>query len=389
MRILQYCQHFLGIGHYFRSLEISKALKGHEVTLVTGGTPIDTPLPAHVQEVRLPGLMMDRDFTHLYSTDKCRSLDQVKQERRKLLADTFTRHAPDLFIVELYPFGRKALRFELDPLLEGIRNGDLPPSRVVCSLRDILVEKRDPLSYENRVIGTLNSSFHAVLVHADPSLIRLDETFSRTDDISIPVVYTGFITPKPIPDAGKKLRRHLGIGKGERLVIASAGAGRVGFHLLEAVILASRRMETDRTLHLVVVTGPSMDLAEHDRLKSLANGTARVLRFTPDFLSYLAGADLSVSMAGYNTCMNILAARVPALVWPFPQNREQRLRAERLERMGALEVMSDKDLQPSRLAPAMVRALSRRSRSRVDLDLEGAAHTAEWLERWMEHSRRS
>jgi predicted glycosyltransferase len=389
MRILQYCQHFLGIGHYFRSLEISKALKGHEVTLVTGGTPIDTPLPAHVQEVRLPGLMMDRDFTHLYATDKDRSLDQVKQERRKLLIYTFKRRAPDLFMVELYPFGRKAVRFELDPLLEGIRNGDLPPSRVVCSLRDILVEKKDPLSYENRVIDRLNSSFHAVLVHADPSLIRLDETFSRTDDISIPIVYTGFVTPTPTPDAGIKLRQQLGIGEGELLMIASAGSGRVGFRLLEAVILASGQMETDRTLNLVVVTGPFMDQGEHDRLRSLANGTARVLRFTPHFLSYLAGADLSVSMAGYNTCMNILASRVPALVWPFPQNREQRLRAERLERMGTLGMLSDKDLQPSRLSAAMGRALSQRSRSRVDLDLEGAAHTAQWLERWMESSRRS
>ena len=37
MKIIQYCQHVLGIGHLFRSLEISRALSDHEVILVTGG----------------------------------------------------------------------------------------------------------------------------------------------------------------------------------------------------------------------------------------------------------------------------------------------------------------------------------------------------------------
>ena len=46
-------------------------------------------------------------------------------------------------MLELYPFGRKAFRFELDPVLEGIRDRSLGPCRVVCSLRDVLVEKKN------------------------------------------------------------------------------------------------------------------------------------------------------------------------------------------------------------------------------------------------------
>ena len=68
----------------------------------------------------------------------------------------------------------------------------------------------------------------------------------------------------------------------------------------------------------------------------------KVSRFTSDFLSYLAAADLSVSMAGYNTCMNVLASRVPSLVWPFAQNREQRLRAEVLQDRGLVGIIEDK-----------------------------------------------
>ena len=113
----------------------------------------------------------------------------------------------------------------------------------------------------------------------------------------------------------------------------------------------------------------------------------RVCRFTSDFLSYLAAADLSVSLAGYNTCMNILAVQVPALVWPFAQNREQRLRAEMLARLGALEILDNEDLRPARLATIIDRALSRHWPSQLAVDLEGATNTARWLGSWMRNEK--
>ena len=105
----------------------------------------------------------------------------------------------------------------------------------------------------------------------------------------------------------------------------------------------------------------------------------RIFRFTSDFLSYLVGADLSVSMAGYNTCMNIAAAQVPALVWPFPQNREQGLRAGRLAQLGIMRVLTDEELHPRRLSALMEKGIALRSRSPVDIDLSGAENTVRWL----------
>ena len=37
-------------------------------------------------------------------------------------------------------------------------------------------------------------------------------------------------------------------------------------------------------------------------------------------------AALSISLAGYNTLMDILATRTPALVYPYMANREQNMR---------------------------------------------------------------
>lgn len=380
MKIAVYCQHVLGIGHLIRTLEICRALAKHDVILIAGGEMPDVSFPGHVREFQLPALMMDAGFNALFATETDKTVERVKEERRKSLHDFFVREAPDLFLVELYPFGRKAFRFELDPILRGIRNGYLPACRVVCSLRDILVEKKDAVTYESRVINLLHKFFDALLVHSDPDLLKLDKTFSRTGDISIPVVYTGFVGAKPEQDSGRNLRRKLGVGDTTKLLVASAGGGKVGGRLLKAVVEAQTLIESKCLLH--VFSGPFMENSEFLELKQYETHTVRVSRFTSDFLSFLDAANLSISMAGYNTCMNILAAGVPALVWPFAQNREQRLRAERLSRLGDIRVLSDNDLNPPRLAGLMKETLVGPARANTRVDLGGAAKTAEWLENW-------
>ena len=384
MKIIQYCQHVLGIGHLFRSLEICRALSGHEVILVTGGPQVDTKLPGHVREVRLPDLQMNHEFKGLFSSRKNSTLEQIKADRQQRLFELFKKEKPDIFLVELYPFGRKAFRFELDPILQAIGNQELSPCGVVCSVRDILVEKEDAVKHESRVVKTLNGYFDAVLVHADPHLVKLDETFEKFGEIVIPVFYTGYIARKPDPGAGRKIRKQLKIGTDELLIIASAGGGNVGADFLEAIILAFGQLEGKDRRYLKVFTGPFLPTAQYNRLSALATGNVTVDKFTADFLSYLAAADLSVSMGGYNTTMNILASKVPALVWPFPQNREQRLRAERLADLGCLGVLGNEDLHPDRLAARMEQMFFPAARFTADIDLNGAAGTARWLENRLE-----
>jgi len=380
MKIIQYCQHVLGIGHLFRSLEICRSLSDHEVILVTGGPRVDTNLPAHVREVRLPDLQMNHEFKGLYSSQKNFNLDQIKEKRQRRFFNLFEKEKPDVFLVELYPFGRKAFRFELDPVLQAIGERRLPACRVVCSVRDILVEKEDAAKHELRAVNTLNRYFDAVLVHADPRLAQISETFARFAEIRIPVIYTGYIADRPEPDAGGKMRRRLQIGRDEILIIASAGGGHVGAPLLEAVIGAFDRLRVKNHCYLKVFTGPYLDQSEFNRLTHLAGEEVEINRFSPDFLSYMAAADLSVSMGGYNTTMNILATGVSALVWPFPQNREQRMRAARLDQMGVLKIVADEDLDPQRLAGLIAQVLSAADRVPVGIELNGAANTAAWLE---------
>ena len=179
MKILHYCQYVLGIGHFFRTLEIDRALAEHEIILVTGGSEIDVRLPDHIQEFRLPGLEMDREFKNLFAKNRKNPVAQIKKERRQTLFSLYKKESPDVFIVELYPFGRRAFSFEIDPILKGIRYQILKPSLIICSLRDILVDRRKyKASYEAKVVDLLNNYFDALLIHSDPSLLKIDATFS-------------------------------------------------------------------------------------------------------------------------------------------------------------------------------------------------------------------
>jgi len=201
----------------------------------------------------------------------------------------------------------------------------------------------------------------------------------RSDEIQIPVIYTGYIAARPMPEAGQHLRRQLQIGADEFLIVASAGGGNVGGPLLDAVVQAFNRLAVQKPCHLKVFTGPFLEPGLFDDLTKMAGSNVQVEQFTANFLSYLAAADLSISMGGYNTTMNILATGVPALVWPFPQNREQGLRAGRLARAGILTVIQGEDLRPDRLAGLMDRMLQSPDGSPRKYDLDGAVNTAKWI----------
>lgn len=392
MNVVYYCQHVLGIGHLHRSIEICKAIAGHHpTTLIVGGPPVAIDHPG-IQVVRLPGLQMDSEFNKLVPCDSNLLLDEVKKSRKEQLFRYFQQHKPDVFITELYPFGRKAFRFELDPLLEAIRGGSLPKCSCYCSVRDILVEKKTGREkFERRVVQTVNAYFAGIFIHADPEIITLNETFSRLSDIQIPLYYTGFVT-KPEAVAQERgdlepVRKKLALLPADTLIVASIGGGNVGSELLYAAIQAVTLLQGSISAHLQLFCGPYCDEKTYRTLLDNVQSNITIDRFTDRFPEWLAAADVSISMAGYNTCMNLVQAGVPALVYPFKQNREQRLRAKRLAGKAPMTILAETDLAPHLLSQKILQQLAT-SRFKADINLNGATETAGQLARWSAENSR-
>ncbi|MDH3330238.1 MAG: glycosyl transferase [Desulfobulbaceae bacterium] len=376
MKILIYCQHVLGVGHLFRTLEIAGALHNHQVTLLLGGPPVKIAFADHIRVVQLPGLRMDAAFSSLLPTEDNKTLAEVKQFRQARIFSLVKDFQPDVMVIELFPFGRNGFSFELIPLLEAVRNGKLPSCKVVCSLRDILVEKKNPQKFEQRVIDRLNSLFDTLLVHGDPKVIPLDATFSRFDDITVPVIYTGYIAEKVNLEEAQALRKKMYLRPDEKLIVVSAGGGNVGYQLLSAAMNAFAELRFPARMQ--VFTGPYLDPDEFRSLENRDLPGASVERFADNFTSWLGAADLSVSMGGYNTTMNVLAAGTPALVFPFNQNHEQKMRAERLSSLANLVILDEKDLAPSVFADKIT-GMIRQTKKSVNIRLDGAEFTCRWL----------
>jgi predicted glycosyltransferase len=388
MKIASYCQHVLGIGHVHRSLEICRKLaEHHNVTMITGGIPLQLE-ETRISFFELPGLKMDTRFNNLTPCSPGQILADVKKLRQEMLYSFFRTFQPDVFLVELYPFGRKAFRFELDPILTAMQKNELPPCLVLCSLRDILVERHDREKFESRTLTTLNTYFDGLLIHGDPDLVALDHTFSKVAEITIPLSYTGYVTPPACTVERSRIRNELGIQADQHLVVASIGGGNVGTELLAAVVEAFYFLNDTRLL-LQIFTGPYAPETVISELRSSTrkNSAITVDRFSSSFPKWLKAADLSISMAGYNTTMNTLAAGTPALFYPFSENHEQHLRISKLAERVPFAVLTQNDFKPETLAQQIHNQLLQK-RYTAPVNLEGAATTCSIIHQWHAGKRR-
>ena len=377
MNIFIYCQHVVGIGHLCRMMEIIRALKDHNVTLILGGPPVNITIPANVNVIQLPGLMMDAKYTRMFPVDPGQSLEETKHKRKKILLDLVVDIRPDVLLIELYPFGRGGFHFELEPFLSAVRTSYKQPPPIVCSLRDILVEKKDQQKFEQRALDRLNPYFDALLIHGDPNVITLDTTFSRVADIRIPVVYTGYICQKPKQGDREYIRKQLHLKFEDKLIVVSAGGGSFGYRILEAAIKAHAVLESSE-IRMQVFTGPYLNENKFTELTQLAAPGTTIERFSDNFPAWLAAADLSISMGGYNTTMNVIAADTPALIFPYSHDREQGLRAEKLAPLTNLTILGEKDLAPALLGQKITGMLDQQTKEPA-VQLDGAEQTAAYI----------
>lgn len=381
-RVFFYVQHLLGIGHLKRATTLASALAaaGLEVTFASGGPAVPGIAPEGARVVQLPAASAaDLGFRNLVD-EYGRAVDEAwKMRRAAALAEAWREASADVLLIELFPFGRRQMRFELLPLLEAARSAT-PRPVIVSSVRDILGGGQKDPKKQDEMLATFEAYFDYVLVHSDPNLVTFDRTFRHTPRLGARLHYTGFISDRLAASS----RGESSAGAGE--VIVSAGGGAVGMPLLRAAIRARQLTRLrDRTWR--VIAGINCSEPDYEDLAAQASsqGVGIVVeRFRRDFPALISNCELSISQAGYNTLMDILQAGARAVVVPFAEGgeTEQGLRAQMLAERGLVQVVPESGLTPEAIASAVDRAAQRPLLREAVANLDGAARSAALVARW-------
>ena len=364
-RVLFYVQHLLGVGHVRRAAVIVRAMAaaGHEVSVALGGLPVRNVDFGRARIVRLaPVRTAASSFDLLLDADGA-PVDEAWRRRRKgQLLDVFEQTAPDVLMIELFPFGRRQFRFELLPLVEAAEGR----ACIVSSVRDVLVRKDD--AAKNRdVVNTARRWFERIFVHGDPAVIPFTDTFPEAEALSDKLVYTGYVAEDAEPPDPA--------GAGD--VVVSVGGGAIGADLLRTAI-AARPLGRLATARWRLLAGDNLPDGVFEELQAGAPEGVAVERARPDFRRLLASARLSISQGGYNTVMDVLRSSCRSVVVPFAEagESEQTHRALVFQNRGLMTVLDAGSLGPESLAAAADEAMNKPPPDPGQLDMNGADETA-------------
>ncbi len=367
LRVLLYSHDSQGLGHVRRNLALAQHL-AHDLPQLTGrpvtgllatGLPQASqfPLPTGFDWLALPGISKgDRGYQprHLDA-----SMDSVVALRSRLLESALLEFAPDLVIIDRHPFG---VRKELRRPLKRLRRRR-PGVRVVLGLREVL-DAPEVAAKEWDALGKpaqLAELFDAVWVYGDRGVHDTATTGELPTGLADRAQFTGYLAH------GRDLSPAPSVFDAEvPFVLTTVGGGSDG---LDVAIAAAAAPVPEGHAHLVV-TGPQMADADHERVVDAAAEGTQVVRTVNGLSHHIVAASAVISMGGYNSVSEILATDTPALVVPRETPRtEQLIRARDLATAGALDVLREPYLTPAAIGTWLAHAVVRRiDRSLIQRD---------------------
>jgi predicted glycosyltransferase len=391
IKVCIYSHDTFGLGHLRRNLAIADQLlrseHRFEVWLLTGSPVIrQWTLPAGLHVQPLPPVVKtgaDRYASRMPG----QMFGLTKGYREALIMRLLEEQRPDVFLVDHAPAGMNG---ELLSTLALIRN-EMPRTRTVLGLRDILdgpAVVRETWR-EQEIQELIEHGYDDVLVYGSERLFDVVEAYGLRPSVARRTKYCGYIVGRGRWEAlaarsGGQVCWDERRAGGLPVVLVTAGGGGDGFFLMDAYLRSLRRGGPN-PFHSVVVTGPLMPRELYARLQAAAGPRADVqlVSYTTDLMPSVRAASLIVSMAGYNTSVELLAARKNAIVVPRSAPREeQRLRAAMLSRLGLVRYAeADGDLA-GRLAELVPQALAGPPAGEdgwASIDLRGAERVVEHL----------
>ncbi|WP_221393702.1 hypothetical protein [Dyadobacter sp. NIV53] len=357
--ILYLFESAVGIGHQRRASGIINglALAGFNV-FAASGTFIEPEkyFDPRVSLIILPeprrnkdGIMSYYNRENICVADPDYDYEKWKETRIHALRDFLENNSVEAVFAEWWPFQRRS---DFDPLVSFIIKtqqyifGRKP--MIISSLRDVIqTDNKEILQSNGRkdksAIEIINCSVDLVLVHSDQHFVKLEHGVEKHNLIKKPVIYTGYVVHE---EAKTDLYQ-----RREKTVLVSCGSGHDGYYLIKAALLAMPFSNMkDHQWHFVL--GPRMQPVErhkiHTVVENMLHEKPELKILVHDQLAELpkslAGAGISVSLAGYNTTMEVLASRVPSVLIPKFVEHAGKITKIEGEQWDRLQLLRDKKM---------------------------------------------
>jgi predicted glycosyltransferase len=300
----------------------------------------------------------------------------IRDLRRELLLDAARHFRPNVLVVDNVPGG---LKRELEPALHFLKSISC---RLVLGLRDIVDQAdwvREAWTNDD-CYELLDRVYDRILVYGEREIYDPVAEYGFSRRAAQKTRFVGYLGREAGSQTRADIRSAWNIGS-DRLVLVMAGGGEDGYELLRSVLDAIDLRGDASSFECLLLGGPLMRAHERDEVLDLARTRAvRYIDFSDDAASYVQAADVVISMGGYNSVCELLAAGKRALIVPrVKPRREQLIRARALASRGLLHMMDPSELRPGRLLDEMSRMLDARPTS-VRLPMTGLDGAAEALD---------
>jgi predicted glycosyltransferase len=310
------------------------------------------------------------------------SFPEILHLRKQLISHVLLNYAPDIFLVDHMPHGAMG---ELLPALEAIKHSRIH-TQVVLGLRDILDSPEVTIKrwQAEGAYEAIERYYSRILVFGMQSVYDVVKKYQFPAGDAQKVFYCGYVTNLATPVHASALRsKYLANQSADTpLIVVMAGGGADAYPMMSTLIDALPKVLQTQPCVLAIVTGPFMPV---ELIAELSRRTEHLPIFlmesVNDSLSHIAAADLVISMAGYNTSVEILRMKKPAILIPRAgPSAEQRTRAKLFARKHWVDMIDPDELTTDNLAQRISHHLRRPSEihPKDPPNLDGAAAAAQF-----------
>lgn len=277
-----------GLGHLMRLIKIALGLSNScEVIVVSGHKALPEIIPETLDFYLLP------NFYELRDKNNCTN-EQANNIRISILEDIFKIYAPDAFVTDYLPFGKRCelanIITESKCLKYFILRSDIGGEKLIHE--DV---------FSKRNIEILSKFYNRILIASDPKITSMDQYLWLPTRIKDMMTYIGFVTfPVSVNEINSTRNKFL-FGSYKKWMVCSAGGGKRGGDFIKKCIgLSHANSLSEWKIDIIFgnyssISWPFGDMQHH----TTKNVTFH--KWIKDLYLLHAAADCVVCSGGYNT----------------------------------------------------------------------------------------